>query len=111
MMDVVAGGGHVTRYAQSGSRIVFTLDRHPRQVYVADLDLGAATVLAIAPEGQEVLGVDISGDRVAWLEGRYEWHEDRVPCQRSGSLTWRLMTTDLANDDTREVTSSAVAPS
>jgi hypothetical protein len=67
-----------------------------RQVIVRDLSFGTAHLLFELSKGQ-TLGAWAIGDRYAVIvEGRYERHPNRVPCETAGALTWRMWLIDTS---------------
>jgi hypothetical protein len=91
------------RYSGWGPRVVFDSfnEEYNQNLYLADLQSGSLEVLASVPQpGWEIWEPDISEDRVVWTEYRYD-----DPANYAGSLTFRLMARNLADDTSMELAS------
>ena len=67
-----------------------------RQILLRDLSFGTAHSLFKLSIGQ-TLGAWAIGEKYAVIvEGRYERHPNRVPCETAGTLSWRMWVIDTS---------------
>ena len=93
------------RLAQSGSLVVLdevgygdVTGKLGRSIFLVDLATGSESVIATAANGDAAWMPDISGQRVIWLELRYQGR-----FTFTGGITWRLMGLDLATKTVHEI--------
>jgi len=93
------------RLAQSGPLVVFdevgygdVTGKLGRSIFLVDLATGTESIIATAADGDAAWMPDISGQRVIWLELRYQGR-----FTFTGAITWRLMGLDLATKTVHEI--------
>jgi hypothetical protein len=93
------------RLAQSGPLVVLdevgygdVTGKLGRSIFLVDLATGTQSVIATAADGDAAWMPDVSGQRVVWLELRYQGR-----FTFTGAITWRLMGLDLATKAVHEI--------